>query len=114
MSEADMATALMIPPVDMAVYRATARHRQTLEQQERAWEVARYAATRLTAQFSVDRVMVFGSLVRTGCFTLWSDVDLVAWGLSPRDTFRAIRAVMDLDTTIAIDLVNIGTCHPEL
>ncbi len=58
--------------------------------------------------------MVFGSLVRPHCFTLWSDVDIAAWGLSPKDTFRAIGAIMDLDAEIEVNLVDIGTCHPEL
>jgi uncharacterized protein len=115
-----MATALIVTPAEMAAYRATARRRQAREQeelvrrQERAWEVARCAATRLKAQFGVDRVMLFGSLVRPGCFTQWSDVDLAAWGLSPKDTFRAMGVVMDLDTAIAINLVDVGTCRPEL
>jgi len=120
MDAASMATASRIPVAEMATYRATARRRQAREQQElvrrqaRAWEVAHCAAIRLKAQFGVDRVMVFGSLVRAGCFTLWSDVDLAAWGLSPADTFRAIGVVMDLDATIAINLVDVGTCRPEL
>ena len=100
-----MATALTVTPAEMAAYRATARRRQAREQQElvrrqkRAWEVARCAATRLKAQFGVDRVMLFGSLVRPGCFTPWSDIDLAAWGLSPKDTLRAMGVVMDLDTS---------------
>jgi predicted nucleotidyltransferase len=110
MDEAGMATASIITPTEMAAYRATARRRQEREQQdlvqrqERAWEVARCAATRLKAQFGVERVMVFGSLVRSGCFTPWSDVDIATWGLSPNDTFRAIGAVLDLDTAIACSI----------
>ncbi len=120
MDEAGMATASTVTPAEMAAYRATAQRRQECEQQElarrqaHAWEVARCAATRLKAQFGTERVMVFGSLVRAGCFTLWSDVDIAAWGLSPQDTFRAIGVVMDLDTAIAINLVDVGTCRPEL
>ena|SRR5215471_6135699 len=120
MDAASMTTASTITPAEMAAYRATARRRREREQQElvqrqeRAWEVARCAATHLRAQFGVDRVMVFGSLVRAGCFTLWSDVDLAAWGLSPQDTFRAIGAAMDLDPTLAINLVDVRTCRPEL
>jgi predicted nucleotidyltransferase len=115
-----MATASTVTPAEMAAYRATARCRQERERQElaqrqaRAWEVARCAAARLKAQFGVDRVMVFGSLVRAGCFTPWSDVDIAAWGLSPQDTFRAMGVVMDLDTAMAINLVDVGTCRPEL
>jgi uncharacterized protein len=120
MDDAGMATASIITSAEMAAYRATARHQQEREQQElvwrqeRAWELARCAATHLKAQFGVDRVMVFGSLVRAGCFTPWSDVDIAAWGLSPNDTFRAIGAVLDLDPAIAINLVDVGTCRPEL
>lgn len=115
-----MIPASIITPAEMAAYRATARRRQDREQQElvrrqdRAWELARCAATRLKAQFGVDRLMVFGSLVRAGCFTPWSDVDIAAWGLSPNDTFQAIGAVQDLDPAIAINLVDVGTCRPEL
>ncbi len=58
--------------------------------------------------------MVFGSLVREHGFTPWSDVDIAAWGISPKDTFRAIGAIMDLDTDIEMNLVDIGTCRPEL
>jgi predicted nucleotidyltransferase len=120
MDEAGMAIASIITPAEMAAYRATARRRQEREQQElvqrqaRAWEVARCAATRLKAQFGVERVVVFGSLVWAGCFTPWSDVDIAAWGLSPNDTFRVMGAVMDLDPAIAINLVDVGTCRPEL
>ena len=109
-----------VTSAEMAAYRATARRRQAGEQRElarrqaRAWEGARHAATRLKAQFGAERVMVFGSLVRAGCFTLWSDVDIAAWGLSPQDTFRTIGVVMDLDTAIAINLVDAGACRPEL
>jgi predicted nucleotidyltransferase len=120
MDNAGMITASIITPAEMAAYRATACRRQEREQQDlvqrqaRAWAVVRCAATRLKAQFGVERVMVFGSLVRAGCFTPWSDVDIAAWGLSPNDTFRAIGAVMDLDIAIAINLVDVGTCRPEL
>src|SRR4029453_4943345 len=88
--------------------------RKLARRQARAWEVAQRAATCLKAQFGAERGMVFGSLVRAGCFTLWSDVDIAAWGLSPQDTFRAIGVVLELDTTIAINLVDVGTCRPEL
>ncbi|ETX04935.1 nucleotidyltransferase family protein [Candidatus Entotheonella palauensis] len=115
-----MATTPGITPQEIAAYRATARQRQEREQreliqrQERAWELAQRAASYLKTQYGADRVMVFGSLVRPGCFTPWSDVDIAAWGLSPKDTFRAIGAMMDLDTDIEINLVDIGTCRPEL
>ena len=48
------------------------------------------------------------------CFTLWSDVDIAAWGILPQDTFKAIGEVRELDKSIEINLVDIETCKPEL
>ena len=101
-------------------YRAMAQRRweeerkEATKRQEHAWEVAREAAQLLKEQFGATRVVVFGSLVHRGCFTRWSDVDLAAWGLQPEDTFRAIRAVMDLDEAIEVNLVDMGACRPSV
>ena len=78
--------------------------------QERAWESARLAAGVLRATFGATRVVVFGSLVHDGAFTAWSDVDIAAWGIRPEDTFRAIGAVMDVEPTIELNLVDVATC----
>ena len=105
---------------EMAEYRATARHRWQVEQQQaaqrqaRAWVAARRAAALLKNQFNATHVAVFGSLVREGSFTRWSDVDIAAWGISAQDTFRAIGAVLDLDLEIEINLVDVGVCRPSL
>ncbi len=64
----------------------------------------------LRRRFGADRVVVFGSLVRPGCFSPWSDVDVAAWGLRPDDTFRAIGMVMDLDPDVPVNLVDVGAC----
>jgi hypothetical protein len=53
-------------------------------------------------------------LVHEGCFTLWSDVDIAAWGIAPEDTFRAIGAVMDLGGDIEVNLVDMGACRPSI
>jgi len=68
----------------------------------------------LKEQFDATRVVVFGSLVHEGCFTRWSDVDIAAWGISSEDTFKAIGAVMDMDTDIEVNLVDIESCHSSL
>jgi predicted nucleotidyltransferase len=109
-----------ISPEAMARYRATARRRQKAEQlalaarEQRAWALARQAAAALRQQFAVSRVVVFGSLVHPGRFTPWSDVDIAAWGLGPRDTFRAIGVAMDIDSEIAINLVDVNACRAEI
>ena len=47
-------------------------------------------------------------------FTRWSDVDIAAWGLAAEDTFRAIGAVMDLETDVPVNLIDVDTAHPSL
>jgi predicted nucleotidyltransferase len=109
-----------IPGEKIALYRATAAKRMAREaeeltrRKERAWEDARRAASLLREQFDVSRVVVFGSLTHEGSFTRWSDVDLAAWGIPPEDTFRALGAVMDLRSSVEINLVDVNTCAPSL
>jgi len=115
-----MTPTLKLTPEEITAYRAAARRRHEQEQQQlalrekRAWELARQAAALLRRQFGVARVVVFGSLIHQGCFTPWSDVDIAAWGIRPQDTFRAIGAVMDLDTEIEVNLVDVGACSASL
>ena len=110
-----MATARELSPEDLLRYRDAARRRHQSERQalaareQRAWALARRAAAELRRQFHVDRVAVFGSLVHPGCFTAWSDVDIAVWDLRPEDTLRAIGMAADLDSEIAIDLIDFAT-----
>lgn len=104
----------------MACYRAAVRRRHQAEQralalrEQRAWALAREAAALLRDRFQVQRVVAFGSLVHPGCFTEWSDVDIAAWGIDPRDTFKAIGAVYDLSTDIEVNLVDVGACKEAI
>ena len=112
--------AIKVTPEEIEIYRTTARrywqenHPERMQRQDRAWELARLAAQFLQEQFHATKVMVFGSLVRDDCFTLWSDLDIAAWGIAPHETLRAMEAVRDLDESIDINLVDVGTCSPTL
>jgi hypothetical protein len=59
-------TAIQVTDEEMAIYRATARHREEQERQEQerrareAWEVAQRAAVLLKSRFDVQRVILFG------------------------------------------------------
>ncbi|MEM9275032.1 MAG: nucleotidyltransferase domain-containing protein [Cyanobacteria bacterium P01_F01_bin.143] len=107
-------------PREIAMYRAAAKQKwqeskpERIQKQKRAWELARSAALLLKEQFKATKVMIFGSLVRNNCFTLWSDVDIAAWGIAPHETLRAMEAVRDLDEIIEVNLVDIETCNPAL
>jgi len=113
-------TALELTDKELEAYLRSARLREkkrgkeTAEREKRAWALARRAGELLRKRFGAERVVVFGSLVHKGCFTRWSDVDVAAWGLRAEDTFRAIGAVQDLDSEIAVNLIDVGTCSPSL
>ncbi len=115
-----MSTPYKLSPQQIAVYRTTAqtRHQQAepemFHRQKEAWQAAQRAARLLKEQFNASRVVVFGSLARKTGFTRWSDVDIAAWGIAPDDTFRAIGAIMDLDTETPVNLVDVNTTHAAL
>jgi predicted nucleotidyltransferase len=114
------APAIYLSSERVAQYRAYAQQRQELRapkiklRLESGWELARKAARILREKYQVKRVVVFGSLLREKCFTEWSDIDIAAWGIPPEQTFRAIGALMDLDSSIEINLVDINICPADL
>jgi len=105
---------------ELAVFRANAALLRAQDweiekdRREKAWAAAHAAADLLRRDFHASRVVVFGSLARGGSFTKWSDVDIAAWGLSTKDTLRAIGAVMDMDTGVDVNLVDVDTATPAL
>ncbi len=111
---------LDVSPEKLAQYRRTALHRQKARaskmksRMDKGWKLARKAAKILREQYHAKRVAVFGSLLYETRFTPWSDVDIAAWGIPPEQTFRAIGAVMDLDPSLEINLVDVNTCTPSL
>ena len=116
-----MATpSLNISPDRLAQYRRAAVSRQNARvskvkgRMKKAWKLARKAAKILREQYHAERVAVFGSLLHEKRFTQWSDVDIAAWGIPADQTFRAIGAVMDLDSSLQINLVDVNTCTPSL
>lgn len=104
-----MPTTFDLTPEQIANYRAHAQQRcrqerpQIERRRQQGWEAARQAAQLLKEKFNASKVVVFGSLARETGFTRWSDVDVATWGLAPEDTFRAIGAVMDLETAVPND-----------
>jgi uncharacterized protein len=103
----------------MVQYRHTAQARWQAEQEQRhlrrarAWELAQQAATMLKSEFAVEKVVLFGSLLHPDRFTLYSDVDLAAWGLTSQTWLKAITAVYLLADDIPLNLVDVAMCTPE-
>ena len=112
--------ALTTSAEQMARYKRTARmrwrkERKRLERRrEQAWALARQAAKLLKEKYGVQRVVVFGSLTHPDRFTLWSDVDLAAWGLTTTNWLHAIGTVRYLSDEIELNLVDASCCSPEL
>ena len=84
--------------------------RKTDRRRELAWHIARDAAAILKDRFGVRRVCAFGSVLREESFTLWSDLDIAAWGLTPKNWLKASATVRMLSDEIEVNLVDIDTC----
>jgi predicted nucleotidyltransferase len=101
-------------------YRETADARMAEEarrasrRRETAWRRAREAARILKDQFGATRVCAFGSILRPESFSLWSDLDIAAWGLTPRNWLKASAAIRALSDEIELNLVDTDTCSDSL
>src|SRR5438045_9606208 len=115
-----MATAGEITAEELAAFRAAARRRQQAEREalaareRRAWTPAHRAADLLRREIHAERVFLFGSLIRPGCFTEWSDIDIAADGIDRRDTLLAMEMVHDLSDEIEVNLVDLNACRASL
>lgn len=108
----DMAhTVTTLSPSDLDVYRKALKNRRVAVESlansrfKKACEVADRAAALLREEFSVKKVMVFGSLVHPHLFHSRSDVDLAVWGLDERQYFRAVGILQSLEPEIEVDLI---------
>ena len=109
-------TALQLSEKEWQAYRPGSRiiEEPNLDRWDRAWEVARTAASLLRERFGATRIVVFGSLAHDDWFSPWSDIDLAAWGIPPDAFFRAVAAVTGLSAEFKIDLVDPQDCRPAL
>ena len=92
------------------------KHALQIRQQRRrkAWRIARTAAALLKSKYHATRVVVFGSLTDKDRFSLWSDLDLAVWGVTPGDYFDAVAKVLDIGGEIKTDLILAEKCKPPL
>lgn len=79
-----------------------------------ALALAEQAASLLRQKYSAKRVVLFGSLAEIQTFTLWSDVDIAAWGLTAENFLKAMNDVAALDSEIEINLVDVHTAKASL
>ena len=74
------------------------------QRQQKGLEAARKMATCLKQQFSVTKVVLFGSLLTPEYMTSHSDIDLAVWGLAPNLFFKA-GAAIDKHSDFEVDLI---------
>ena len=104
----------------MAEYKATAKKRWFEDQNklstsyDRAWTVAKQAATILRVKFGVHRVVVIGSLTHRQRYHHRSDVDLVVWDLPENNYYRAVAQLLKINPRHEIDLVRIEDISDSL
>lgn len=79
----------------------------------RARRDARKMARVLGEEFGVQRVYLFGSVLRPGYFCAASDIDLAVEGLAPDLVYRAERRLEEI-TRFPFDLVELEEAMPEL
>jgi predicted nucleotidyltransferase len=53
-------------------------------------------------------------LAHDAWFTLWSDIDLAAWGIPPERFYDAVAAITGLSPAFRIDLVDPDACRSAL
>ncbi|HUW64617.1 MAG TPA: nucleotidyltransferase domain-containing protein [Spirochaetia bacterium] len=87
---------------------------ELLLRRERAWKLAREAASLLKDCYGAEKVAVFGSLAHQLWFNRWSDVDLAAWDIPPDRFYAAVGAVTGLSAEFDVDLVDVGTCRDSI
>jgi len=102
-------------PMTAILRRSNAATRARLaNRRRRAIQVARKAATLLRLEYGARKVLVFGSLVRRGQFTRWSDIDLAAQGIPSERFYEAVGAVTGISHEFKVDLVDIDSCPASL
>jgi predicted nucleotidyltransferase len=107
-------------PDSLDAYRATMQRRGERVRRERARrrrearETAARVAEFLRGEYGVDRIVLFGSLVRDDVFGTHSDVDLAVWGLDAEDYFEAVARVQGEGAPFSVDLIRIEQAPDSL
>jgi predicted nucleotidyltransferase len=101
-------------PLEAIRRRKKKNGRELSKRRRRASITARKAAKLLRNEFGAQEVILFGSLARRGCFTLFSDIDLATRGIPSDHFFTAVDAVLGLSVEFKIDLAELETCPPAM
>jgi len=71
----------------------------------RAQEAAQRVAQCLRREYGASRVVLFGSMARTGPLGPRSDIDLAVWGLNDAFYYEAVAKAQDAGAPFRVDVV---------
>ncbi len=77
---------------------------------QRAWQTVHRSAEMLYTDFGATQVAVFGSLVKKGSFSKWSDIDMAVWGIPVDRYFSALWQVDEISGLFKVNLVDFENC----
>jgi uncharacterized protein len=105
------------------VLKARAERPQFLAQmkvrQQQGWKIARQCALVLKEQFSVNKVVLFGSMLDVESIFEDSDIDIAVWGLSSELYWKAGCAIDNIVWKSGydfppIDFVDVNEAQPHI
>ncbi len=65
-------------------------------------------------KFEADKVILFGSVAKSGLFNKWSDIDLATVGIPDNRFYAAVAAATGYNPEFKVDLVDLNDCSPTL
>ncbi len=95
--------------IDAWKQRIMAEEKQVEAERRKAFSKAQKAAAFLAKKYNVDKVVLFGSLIK-GSYHKGSDIDIAVAGLPPKYYFRAIAEAEEL-INAKVDLKPIEGCR---
>ena len=90
------------------------RKKYLKELREKALRVAEEAANLLRKKYGAQKIVLFGSLTNEDAFSVWSDIDLAAWGITPGKFYSAVADITGLSPLFEIDLVEPDNCRAPI
>lgn len=97
----------------LTTYRTTLARRDAEERREqerrkkKALHVAQHLASWLKETYTVERVVLFGSVAGEARLGPRSDIDLAVWGLGPARYYEAVACVQEEAAPFTVDLIRI-------
>ena len=95
----------------MTIFNQESRQKQRRKQ---GLQIAQQAAKLLVNKYAVEKVVLFGSLLKSCPIRDRSDIDLAVWGLANQNYHSALNEVSNLTVDFSFDLVQLESASSSL